>query len=102
MANLNCSSEKPYVEVSSYIGGVHVYDRSLKLKVGDILQLQRESDDCEDKFAVAVCEQSQLKGHIPNCLSCLFLEFLQRDFSEGETEVTGERVNRGAGYRVEV
>ena len=35
-------------------------------------------------------------------VSYLFLAFLQKDFSKGEAEVTGERVKRGAGYGVEV
>lgn len=55
MASQNCSGKNPFVEVSLCIRGV--YNRSWKLKAGDILQLQREPDNGKDNFAVAVCKQ---------------------------------------------
>lgn len=102
MANGLCPEENLSVEVNSYIRGIHAYDRNWKPKVGDALQLRRETDNCKDKFAVAVCKRGKVKGHVPRRLSRLFSTFLQRDSSEGVAEVTGERVNRGAGYGVEV
>ena len=51
---------------------------------------------------MAVRKQLKVKDHVPHRLSHLFLAFLQRDFSKGEAEVTGERINRGAAYGVEV
>ena len=99
MANLG---DRFFVEVNSYIRGIHAYDRNWKPHVGEILPLQREPDNPKDSFAVAVHKQADIKGHVPRRLSHLFSTFLQRDFSEGEAEVTGERLNRGAGYGVEV
>ena len=82
----------PYVEVRSYIRGIHTYDRNWTPKVGDILQLRREPDSCKDKFAVVVCKRTRIKEHVPHHLSHLFFTFLQRDFSKGVAEVTGEGV----------
>ena len=70
--------------------------------MGDILQLRRETDNCKDNFTVSGCKITRIKGHIPRRLSHILSTFLQRDISEGVAEATGERVNRGARYGIEV
>ena len=97
-----CPEEKLSVEVDSYIRGIHVYNRNCGRKLEIPYSYERESDNCIDKFAVAVCKRGKVKGHVPRHLSRLFSTFLQRDSSKGMAEVTGERVNRGAGYGVNV
>ena len=43
---LNCASDKRYVEVRSYIRGVHTtIEAGSRKNVGDILYLQREPDN---------------------------------------------------------
>ena len=41
-------------------------------------------------------------GHLPFSLAPVVSAFLRRDVSKGLTEVTGTKVNRGAGYGLEI
>ena len=47
-------------------------------------------------------KDGQIVGHIFLNISAVVSCFLQRDFNKGFTIVTGDRVNRGAGYGLEV
>ena len=40
--------------------------------------------------------------HVPFNLAPIFSYFLQRDFNKASLEIIGDRINRGAGYGVEV
>ena len=66
---------------------------------GDILPLAREPNNATDKLAVAVLKNV---GHVPYNLAPTLSQFLKRDFNKAVVEVTGDRVNRGAGYGLEV
>ena len=55
-----------------------------------------------DKHAVAVVKDSVVVGHIPYNLAPCVGQFLRRDENKAFAEVTGEVVNRGAGYGQEV
>ena len=93
----------PYVEVRSYIRGIHTYDKNWKPKVGDILQLRREPDSCKDKFTVVVCKKTGSRGTyliISLTYSLRFCkETLARVWQKSLVKVC---VNRGVGYRLEV
>ena len=41
-------------------------------------------------------------GHVPYNLAQIFSHFLKRDVNKAFAEVTGTKVNRGAGYGLEV
>ena len=69
----------------------------------DGLQLRREPENIEDKHAVALVNGSgTVVGHIPWNLAPVLSSFLLREFNKGMAEVTGERINRGGGYGLEV
>ena len=78
-------------EVNSFIRGFHFY------------LLQREPENICDKHAVAVVKTDShtIVGHNYSFL-WLFSPSLQRGYSKGLAEVTGERIHRGAGYGLEV
>ena len=69
---------------------------------GDILPLAREPNNATDKLAVAVLKNGDVVGHVPYNLASTLSQFLKRDFNKAVVEVTGDRVNRGAGYGLEV
>ena len=41
-------------------------------------------------------------GHVPANVSSIFYHFLSREGNYGTVKVTGSRVNRGAGYGLEI
>ena len=55
-----------------------------------------------DKFAVAILLEEKVVGHVPINLSKIFHEFLQIPNCTTGCKVTGKRVNRGAGYGLEI
>ena len=52
-----------------------------------------------DEHAVAVLNEREIVGHVPYNLA---LMFLRREIKKGFVEVTSGKVNRGAGYGLEV
>ena len=67
-----------------------------------MLPLQREPDNPEDNFAVAVIRRGNVVGHLPFNLAQVVSAFLRRDVNKGLVEVTGTMVNRGAGHGLEI
>ena len=70
---------------------------------GEVLLLKREPEIVRDMYAVAVIWQSDRAtvGHILFNLAPIVSPFLARDY-KAVAEITGPRVNRGAGYGMEV
>ncbi len=64
--------------------------------MGEVLLLKREPDNVRDNCAVAVLKEGQVVGHIPYNISATAY------YNKAFVEVTGDRVNRGGGYGVEV
>ena len=58
----------------------------------------RELLNKEDKYTVAIMKDKKVVGHVPLSYS----RFLQIPSSSLSCKVTGERVNRGGGYGLEV
>ena len=84
-------------EIESFVRGLHAYDWNPT--IGQTLQLKREPDNCRDKYVVAVVKSNGATvGHIPYTLAPIVSPFLAREFNKGTVNVTGNRVNRGAGY----
>ena len=71
-------------------------------EVGEVLPLRREPENEVDDDAVAIMKDGEVVGHVPFNLTRPISQFLQRDVNVGFVEVTGEKVNRGAGYGVEL
>ena len=90
------------VEISSYVRGNHAYQEKWHPLQGDVLQLAREPTNATDKLAVAVIKNGDVVGHVPYNLAPTLSQFLKRDFNKAMAEVTGDRVNRGARYGLEV
>ena len=90
------------IEIHSYVRGYHAYqDKWLPVK-GDVLLLAREPTNATDKLAVAVIKSGDVVGHVPYNLAPTLSQFLRRDFNKAVATVTGDRVNRRAGYGLEV
>ena len=67
-----------------------------------ILPLEREPNNSEDRFAVAIKRRSDVVGHLPFNVVPVVSAFLRRGINKGMVEVTGVKVNRGGGYGLEV
>ena len=52
--------------------------------------------------AVAVLKDDLIVGHVPHNFASRLFHFLRRDVNKAFAEVTGARVNRGAGYGLEI
>ena len=63
---------------------------------------KQEPDNCADKCAVAIIKVGTIVSHAPYNLAPTFSQFLKRKFNKAKVEVTGDRVNRGASYELEV
>ena len=95
------SSGSELFEIQSFVRGVHAYRDLWEPRVGEILCLQRQPDNTEDKLAVAVMKSGFVVGHVPRNLAPLFSHFLKRSCNKAYVLITGERVNRGAGHGLE-
>lgn len=94
--------QKQY-DLDSFVRGYHAYMEIWTPKVGDEnICLKSENDNEHDKFAVAVLFEERVVGHVPKNLSKLFNQFLKIPNCTIGCKVTGKRVNRGAGYGLEI
>ena len=89
-------------ELDSHIRGYHAYTDIWSPVVGEILLLKREPDNLVDASAVAVWKEDKIVGHVPYNIASVISQFLRRDCNKGFVQVTGNKVNRGAGYGLEV
>lgn len=96
------SGELHVIEFESYVRGYHAYMESWTPVAGQALILKREPANSHDVHAVAVYYENHMVGHIPYNLAPKVSAFLRREVNKGFAEVTGEKVNRGAGYGLEV
>ena len=55
-----------------------------------------------DPLAVSVVKSGWIVGHVPFNLALVFSHFLKKSFNKGTAEITGEKVNRGRGYGLEL
>ena len=70
--------------------------------IGQVLRLKREPDNCKDKYGVAIFIEDCVVGHVPYNLAKCVSQFLSRDANKGFARVTGSKVNRKAGYGLEI
>ena len=91
----------------SYIRGYHAYMNIWTPIIGDDnLLCKQERDNKHDENAIAVlkCNGSghRIVGHVPFCYFSLFMKFLSLPYHCIKVFVEGKRVNRGAGYCLEI
>ena len=96
------TGELHVLEYQSYVRGYHAYADNWTPVIGQTLVLKREPTNSHDVHAVAVYYDNNVVGHIPYNLAPKVSALLKRDFNKGFAEITGERVDRGAGYGLEV
>ena len=94
--------EKRY-SFNSFVRGYHAYIDSWDPKVGDEnLELVPEEDNEHDDFAAAIKSEDRIVGHVPKNLSKIMNRFTKIPSCSLRCKVTGKRVNRGAGYVLEI
>ena len=96
------SAEIASFSFTSFVRGYHAYMEQWKLWIGEVLPLEREPTNTEDKHAVAIKKCGGTVGHVPFNLAPVASAFLKRASNKGLVEVTGNKVNRGAGYGLEI
>ena len=90
------------ISISSFIRGYHVYKSMWTPTVGETLQLRQELQNEKDRKAVAIMKEAVVVGHVPYNLAPTISRFLQREINKGTARVTGNYVNRGGGYCLEI
>ena len=86
----------------SFVRGYHAYMDRWDPWIGEVLPLERDPANQEDKCAVAVKKRDGTVGHVPFNLAPVVSAFLKRSSNKALAEVTGSRVNWGAGYGLEI
>ena len=92
---------------SSYARGYHAYMHIWKSLIGDDnLRCKREDDNIHDENAVTVIHSNHIGprvvGHVPLLYSPTFKKFLSLPNHTIRVLVTGIKINRGAGYGLEI
>ena len=95
-------NEVQILEIQSYIRGYHAYMEVWTPTIGEILLVKSEPTNCQDSKAVAILKENVTVGHVPQNIAPRLFHFLRRDVNKAFAEVTGHKVNRGAGYGLEI
>ena len=72
--------------------------------VGQTLLVKREPTNSKNKNAVVVYLEDVVVGHVPHNIVSRFSQFLLQDVNKAfaVAEVTGQKINRGAGCGLKV
>ena len=90
-------------EFITFLRGYHVsMEKWPKPLIGETLSLEIEMENQYDKYAVAAIRNGDVVGHVPAMFSESINKFLQLPGCQATFSVTGKRVNRGAGYGLEI
>ena len=84
------------VEVQSWVRGYHVYKDSWEIEIGEVLNLQHEPKNQQDKNAVAVVKNGKVVGHVPRALAST------KQGSTADVKTVAKAVNRVGGDGMEV
>ena len=85
------------------MSGYHAYKDSWEITIGEVLDLQHEPKNQQDKNAVAVVKNGEVVGHVPRGLAStkkgtgIIRHFLTKKGCTAEVKVVGKAVNRGGG-----
>ena len=102
MASQVVSGSLEVLHIRSYTcirRGYHAYMQVWAPAEDEMLILKLEPTNVADRNAVAVFKEDQVVGHIPFNLA---LRFLRRYINKAFAKVVGDKVNRGAGYGLEI
>ena len=66
------------------------------------MPLTKDLNNTHDAYAVSVIKNGLTVGHVPYNIAALVSYFIGTESCQGKAEVTGKRVNRGAGYGLEI
>ena len=95
-------NQKRY-DLYSFVIGYHACMDIWTPKFGDEnFCLKSENENEHKKFAIAIVLEERIVGHVPKNLRKIFHQFLKIPNCTIGWKVTGKRVNRGAGYGLEV
>jgi len=95
-------------QAPSWIKGYHAYKDSWEKEIGEVLELQHEPKNLQDKNAIAVVRDEEVVGHMPRALASskqgtgTVRHFLTKPENKGTVKAGGKAVNRGSGYGMEV
>ena len=84
------SSSGETFTVESCVRGYHIYKDIWDATIGEELQCARESDNSNDRYAVAVRKNDAVVGHVPRTISRVCALFLERNGAINCT-ITGPR-----------
>ena len=90
------------LHIDSHIRGYHAYKDVWMPVLNEELVLKREPANIVDINAVAVKKEDDIVGHVPFNLAPFVSAFLWHGTNSGFAKVTGDKVNRGAGYGLEI
>ena len=109
------------INVESYIRGYHEYVDIWEPKIDEKYELKREPETKKYLDAVAIVKSSRgstetsglshvnavnetvdVVGHIPKNMAPYVSKFLKRASNSASVTVKGKRINRGAGYGLEI
>ena len=106
------------VRVNSFVRGYHEYVNIWQPAISSEHSLRREPGNEVDKNAVAVVQETQAEplnthpneiavgmevvGNVPKLMAQWVTKFLKRASNSGTVVITGKRINRGAGYGLEL
>ena len=76
--------------------------RNISVFNDQILPCIQEPENPEDKNTVALMSKELIFGHVPKNISVWMAIFLKLSNSSIASRVTGEKVNRGGGYGLEI
>lgn len=90
--------------INSYIRGYHAYMDVWTPVLNEELILKREPTNARDSNAVAVKKEEVIVGHVPFNVNPCISAFLRHDTnrSSGFATVISDKVNKGAGYGLEI
>lgn len=78
------------VEVLSWIRGYHAYEDYWEIEIGEVLKLQHEPTNQQDRGTIAIIKDRHVVGHIPKGIASTKLgvgiirHFLANPGSKGE------------------
>ena len=87
------------LEIYSFV--YHSYMEVWTPAMGEILVVKVERTNRHDIHAVAIYRDAEIVGHVPYNLASRMSAFFMRD-NKAFAEITEAKVNRGAGYGMEV
>ena len=64
--------------VESCVHGFHMYQDVWVSVIGETLPCRRETDNSEDRYAIAYYKSEEVVGHVPRKISRLCAAFLRR------------------------